>query len=123
MRRIAPWALGGLLALSGTVRAEDSHDTVKPEDVKTWQATIDGKDYEVHPATVTDDGDTGLFRLSSAYTLPKGKVSFSVYRDNFDRDPKDIDFSVHGLSIGYGATDKFELFGTFGFQNRFLVAY
>jgi outer membrane protein OmpA-like peptidoglycan-associated protein len=122
MQRIAPWALGGLLALSGAVRAEDSHDTVKPEDVKTWKATIDGKEYEVRPATVTDDGDTGLFRLSSAYTLPKGKVSFSVYRDNFDRDPKDIDFSVNGLSLGYGATSKFELFGTFGIQDRIRTA-
>ena len=60
MQRIAPWALGGLLALSGAVRAEDSHDTVKPEDVKTWKATIDGKEYEVRPATVTDDGDDAL---------------------------------------------------------------
>ena len=79
--------------------------------MKTWTATIDGKEYEVRPATPAYDGDTGLFHLSSAYTLPKGKVSFSLFRDNFDRDPKDIDFSIHGLSLGYGATDKLELFG------------
>jgi len=119
-RRMTAWALGGLLALAGSAQAQDAHheDSVKPEDVKTWTATIDGKEYEVHPATPTDDGDTGLYRLSSAYTLPKGKVSVNAFRDNFDRDPKDIDFSVHGLSLGFGATDKFELFGSFGFQNR-----
>ncbi|MFI5183323.1 MAG: OmpA family protein [Vicinamibacteria bacterium] len=117
-RRTA-WALGGLLALAGPTWGQDAHhDSVKPEDVKTWTATIDGKEYEVRPATPTDDGDTGLFRLSSAYTLPKGRLSVNLYRDNFDRDPKDIDFSVHGLSLGFGATDKFELFGSAGIQNR-----
>ena len=118
--RITTWILGGLLALTGSVGAEE--DTVKPGDVKTWTATIDGKEYEVRPATPAYDGDTGLFHLSSAYTLPKGKASFSLFRDNFDRDPKDIDFSVHGLSLGYGASDKLELFGNVGFQNRIRTA-
>jgi len=118
--RITTWILGGLLALTGSVGAEE--DTVKPGDVKTWTATIDGKEYEVRPATPAYDGDTGLFHLSSAYTLPKGKASFSLFRDNFDRDPKDIDFSVHGLSLGYGASDKLELFGNIGFQNRIRTA-
>ena len=118
--RITTWILGVLLALTGSVGAEE--DTVKPGDVKTWTATIDGKEYEVRPATPAYDGDTGLFHLSSAYTLPKGKASFSLFRDNFDRDPKDIDFSVHGLSLGYGASDKLELFGNVGFQNRVRTA-
>src|SRR6185436_2604489 len=56
--------------------------------------------------------------LSSAYTLPKGKVSFSLYRDNMDRDPKDVDISIHGLTLGYGATSRLELFGTLGLQHR-----
>jgi len=117
--RIAPWVLGAVLALPALGRTDDSQsDTVKPEDVKTWTATIDGQQYEVRPATATDDGDTGLFRLSSAYTLPKGKVSFSLYRDNIDRDPKDLDFTVLGLSFAAGATDKLEVFGDAGLQNR-----
>ncbi len=121
--RLTPWVLGALLALPTLGWAGDaSNDTVKPEDVKTWTASIDGKDYEVRPATPTDDGDTGLFRLSSAYTLPKGKASFSLFRDNFDRDPKDLDFSVHGLSIAYGATDKLEIFGSAGVQDRLRTA-
>jgi outer membrane protein OmpA-like peptidoglycan-associated protein len=111
-------ALGGLLAVALPVRAEDATCSVKPEEVKTWTATIDGKEYAVRPATPAYEGDTGLFHLSSAYTLPKGKASFSLFRDNLDRDPKDIDFSIHGLSIGYGATDKLEIFGNIGLQNR-----
>jgi outer membrane protein OmpA-like peptidoglycan-associated protein len=121
--RMTAWALGGLLALAGTTWAQDAHhESVKPEDVKTWTATFDGKEYEVRPATPTDDGDTGLYRLSSAYTLAKGKVSVNLFRDNFDRDPKDIDFSVHGLSLGFGATDKLELFASAGIQNRIRTA-
>jgi outer membrane protein OmpA-like peptidoglycan-associated protein len=97
--------------------AQDSGG-VKREDVKTWILSVEGKDYEARPATPTYFGDTGLFHLSSAYTLPKGKASFSLFRDNMDRDPKDIDFSVHGLSVGYGATNKLELFGSIGVQHR-----
>jgi hypothetical protein len=114
--------LATLLALTGPVWAEDADAggacTVKKEDVKTWTATIEGKEYQVRPATPAYDGDTGLFHLSSAYTLPKGKASFSLYRDNLDRDPKDLDISTHGITIGYGATDKLEVFGTIGIQNR-----
>jgi outer membrane protein OmpA-like peptidoglycan-associated protein len=120
--RLSPWVLGALLAAPAAGWADDTQTTVRPEDVKTWTTSIDGKDWEVRPATPTDDGDTGLFRLSSAYTLSKGKASFSLFRDNFDRDPKDLDFSVHGLSVGYGATDKLELFGSAGIQNRLRTA-
>jgi outer membrane protein OmpA-like peptidoglycan-associated protein len=80
--------------------------------------TVGDKEYEVHPATPTYEGTTGLFHLPSAYTLPKAKFSFSLFRDNLDRDPKDEDISIHGLTLGYGATDRLELFGNFGLQNR-----
>ena len=114
--------LATLLALTGPVWAQDAADggacTVTKEDVKTWIATIEGKDYQVRPATPAYDGDTGLFHLSSAYTLPKGKFSFSLYRDNLDRDPKDLDISTHGATLAYGASDKLEIFGTLGIQNR-----
>jgi outer membrane protein OmpA-like peptidoglycan-associated protein len=118
-RRLTTLALGGLLAAAAVPAcAEDAACSIKPDEVKTWTSTIDGKEYEVRPATPSYEGDTGLFHLSSAYTLPKGKASFQLFRDNLDRDPKDIDFSIHGLSIGYGATDKLEIFGNIGLQNR-----
>jgi hypothetical protein len=86
--------------------------------VKTWTITIDGKEWEAHPFAPSYEGTTGLFHMPIAYTLPKGKFSFSLFRDNLDRDPKDEDISIHGLSLGYGATDKLEIFGNFGLQNR-----
>ncbi len=119
-----PWLLGGLLALTvPALAADDPAGTdgvckVKPEEVKTWRMSVDGKDYEVHPATPRYEGDTGLFHMSTAYTMPKGKASVQVFRDNLDRDPKDEDISIHGLSLAYGATSRLEIFGNIGFQNR-----
>jgi outer membrane protein OmpA-like peptidoglycan-associated protein len=95
--------------------------TVRHEDVKSWTTSIDGKDWSVRPAAPTYEGDTGLFRLSSAYTLPKGKVSIGLYRDNYDRDPKGVDASLHGVNFAYGVSHSFEVFGNVGIQNRVKV--
>src|SRR5262245_24924022 len=124
--RLTAWLLGGLLALTSPGLAAEAAGgnsdervcTVKPEEVHTWTMTVDGKDWEVHPATPAYEGETGLFHMSTAYTLPKGKASFSLFRDNLDRDPKDEDISIHGLSLGYGATSRLEIFGNIGLQNR-----
>jgi len=88
-------ALASAQDSSGTRASDGSPRTVKREDVKTWTMTVDGKEWSVRPAAPTYEGDTGLFRLSSAYTIPKGKLSFGVFRDNFDRDPKGVDLSIH----------------------------
>jgi len=138
---LTTWLLGGLLALGTTAAwaqvppaSEDkeqvtttetttttttSHGTtITKEEVKTWTMEIEGKEYEVHPATPNYEGTTGLFHMPSAYTLPKGKTSGQLFRDNLDRDPKDEDISIHGLSLGYGITSRLELYGNFGLQNR-----
>lgn len=133
------WLLGALFALTATAWAQEpspspppagegeattttttmeGHGTVTREEVRTWTIDVDDREWEVHPATPTYEGTTGLFRLPSAYTLPKGKFSFQIFRDNYDRDPKDVDFSIHGLSLGIGLSNRVELFGNFGFQNR-----
>jgi outer membrane protein OmpA-like peptidoglycan-associated protein len=141
-RRLSTWLLGAAIALSGTAWAQDvppagepgstratgtttdtttthsSHGTVEKGDVKTWVIDIDGREWEAHPATPSYEGNTGLFHMPSAYTLPKGRFSFSLFRDNLDRSPKDEDISIHGASLGFGATDKLEIFGNFGLQNR-----
>src|SRR5688572_15901132 len=117
--RLTAWLLAGLLSVSGgAVAQEDDPHGVKKEDVKTWVATADGEEYEVRPAAPSYHGDTGLFHVSSAYTLPKGKAAVSLFRDNYDRDPKDIDFSILGFNIAYGLTSRLELFGQVGVQHR-----
>src|SRR5450432_3997047 len=57
------------------------HHTVERANVKTWTMEIDGREWEVHPATPAYDGTTGLFHMPTAYTLPKGKFSFQLFRD------------------------------------------
>ncbi len=124
-RSAGAWAVCALLA-TGAVRADDKQpaaagkddDTVRAEDVTTGKVTLDGRDYEVRPATPDYAGDTGLFHLPTAYTLGRGKFSVGAYRDNLDRDPKDIDISILGGSVAYGITSRLEVFGGFGFQNR-----
>jgi outer membrane protein OmpA-like peptidoglycan-associated protein len=132
--RITAWVLPALLVLAGptwaqtsasgtTTEDKGSKKTVKKEDIKTWTMTVDGKEWSARPASPTVDGDTGLFRLSSAYTLPRRAFSFSLTRDNYDRDPKGIDYSEHGLNVGFGATDRLELFGHIGLQHRTKAHY
>jgi hypothetical protein len=89
--------------------------------VKSWTTTIDGREWSVRPAAPSYDGDTGLFRLSSAYTLPRGRLSVGVFRDNQDRDPKGVDLSVHGVNFAYGATSRLEVFGSVGLEHRLRV--
>jgi outer membrane protein OmpA-like peptidoglycan-associated protein len=112
--------LGALvLGAAGSVGSEpNEQDTVRREDVRTWVVSIKDKDYEAHPATPAYDGTTGLFHLPSAYTLPKRRMSVSLFRDNLDRDPKDEDISIHGLTIGFGLSSRLEVHGNFGLQNR-----
>jgi hypothetical protein len=100
------------------VHADSSDRTTQRADVRSWLLGIDGTEYEARPSTPRYDGDTGLLHLSSAYTLPKGKLSISLFRDNIDRDPKDIDISHHGLSLAFGATTKLEVFGSYSLQTR-----
>jgi outer membrane protein OmpA-like peptidoglycan-associated protein len=138
-RAVTTWLVSGLLALTATAWAQqttppagqekdaastaasthtEGHSTVAREDVRTWTIDVDDREYEAHPATPTYEGTTGLFHMPSAYTLPKGRFSFSLFRDNLDRDPKDEDISIHGVSLGYGISSRFELYGNFGLQNR-----
>jgi hypothetical protein len=121
--RLTACALAGVLSIAPALLAQPAGNTgtdatgVSRESVKTWVVTVDGHDYEVRPATPSYFGDTGLFHVSSAYTLFKGKFAFSFFRDNLDRDPKDIDFSIIGLNAAYGVTPRLEVFSQIGLQN------
>lgn len=112
-------AYAAALLAAGAQGQEPGQDvSVARIEVRAGTFIVEGREYEIRPAVPTYGGDTGLFDLPSAYTLPKGKVSFSGYRTNLDRDPKDLDISIHGVSLGYGATSRLEVFGSIGFQNR-----
>jgi hypothetical protein len=63
-------------------------------------------------------GDLGPFRLPSAYVPASGKAWLSLFRENRDRDPKDLDISYHGLGFSLGASPRLELFGSAVLQVR-----
>jgi len=116
------WAIAAgvaVLFLASAPRvAAQADDTVTREQVGAWTLSMEDRDYEALPATPTYGGDTGLFHLPSAYTVPRGRVSVSGFRNNLDRDPKDEDISVHGATLAFGVTSRLELFGSVGLQNR-----
>src|SRR5687767_10589635 len=64
------------------------------------------------PALPTINGDTGLWFVPTAETLPAGKLSFSVFRANFDRRQGLTDVNQLGLTGAIGLGDRFELFGS-----------
>ncbi len=123
---ILAWAfLAGLAGLaSAQDEPADGTRTVAPAQVRSWTYQRDGQSWAVRPATPTSMGDSGLFRLvGSAYTLPRRFFSVGVFRDNSDRDPRGTDFSVHGFSVGYGVTDRLEVFGAVGIEHRVRARY
>jgi hypothetical protein len=59
-------------------------------------------------------GETGLFTIFTAETLPQGDWSFGLYYNNWDRvfefdDNFDLDWNQVNASLGWGITDRFEL--------------
>ena len=119
--------LAGLLGLGGLASAQDGGSgtkTVTRDEVKSWIFEVDGKEWSVRPSAPTTMGDSGLFRLvGSAYTLPKGLFSFGYSFDNMDRDPKGTDFATHAVTFGYGVSNRLEVFGAVGVQNRTKAHY
>ena len=110
-----------LLGFGAPVAAPDEADgrrTTTAAGVRTPTSLEGSWEWSSRPAAPTTTGDTGLFRLSTTETLPKGRLSFSLFRDAHEWGPRGTDFSVHGLSIGFGVTDRLEVFGNVGLQNR-----
>ena len=80
--------------------------------------TLDADDSITRPATTTFLGDTGLWFVPTGEVLPDGKVSFSAYRANFDREQGFTDISHHALTFGIGVRNRLELFGSFRVNTR-----
>ncbi len=64
------------------------------------------------PSLPTIQGDTGFWFVPTAETLPGGKVSFSVFRSNFDRRQGLTDINQLGVTGAVGIGDRFEVFGS-----------
>jgi peptidoglycan-associated lipoprotein len=67
---------------------------------------------DTRPALPTFYGDTGLWFVPTAETLPARRWSFSLYRSNFDRRQGLTDVSQVGITGAVGISDRFEVFGS-----------
>jgi len=66
------------------------------------------------PSLPTINGDTGLWFVPTAETMPAGKWSFSVFRANFDRRQGLTDVNKIGLTGAVALGDRVELFASWG---------
>jgi peptidoglycan-associated lipoprotein len=67
---------------------------------------------DTRPALPTFYGDTGLWFVPTAETLPARRWSFSLYRSNFDRRQGLTDVSQVGITGAVGLTDRLEVFAS-----------
>ena len=68
---------------------------------------------DTRPATTSATGDTGLWFVPTAETLPARNWSLSAYRVNFDYEQGFTDVSRFPITFGVGLADRVELFGSF----------
>jgi len=62
------------------------------------------------------DGATGLFKTWDAETLKKGEYNLSAGIDYTNRDPGRLIIRNFPISVGYGITNRLELFGSWDVQ-------
>ena len=67
---------------------------------------------ETRPALPTFFGDTGLWFVPTADTLPSHRASVSVFRANFDKRQGLTDVSDLGITAAFGVGERVELFGS-----------
>lgn len=79
------------------------------------QETQREKNRHTNP-TVT--GGTGLFTVYDASTLKKGEYNFGFFVNNYDREPGDVDITQGILNVGFGVTDRLEVFAASVFRQQ-----
>ena len=77
--------------------------------------------FTVRAQTVSESGNTGLWKVLTASTLAPRKTSFSVWYDRTNRNPGDLKISTTGFSAAYGISDRFEFGAALEANKRVLV--
>jgi len=98
-------------AAAQTPAAQGTTTTTTQTAITQDEIVLQG-DTTPRPSLPTNLGDTGLWYVPTAETLPGGRFSFSVYRANYDRRQGHTDVSDIGITGAFGVTDRFELFGS-----------
>lgn len=103
---------GLLLAAVGAGPAAAQAPTTTSQTAITQDEIVLQGDTTPRFALPTFHGDTGLWWLPTAETLPSGRWSFSVFRANFDRRQGLTDVNQFGVTGAVGIADRVELFAS-----------
>ena len=99
-------------ALAAPAQAQGPTTTTTSQTAITQDEIVLQGDTTPRPGLPTNFGDTGLWFVPTAETLPGGRWSGSVYRANYDRRQGLTDVSEIGITGAVGLTDRLELFGS-----------
>ena len=102
---LAAPAAGQAPAAQGTTTTTSQTAVTQDEIVLQGDATP-------RPALPTINGDTGLWFVPTAETMPSGRWSFSAFRSNFDRRQGLTDVNQIGLTAAVALGDRVEVFGS-----------
>ncbi len=100
------------LAAPAAAQAPQSITTTTSQTAITQDEVVLQGDTTPRPSLPTNFGDTGIWFVPTAETMPGRRFSFSVYRANYDRRQGHTDVSDIGITGAYAITDRFELFGS-----------
>jgi peptidoglycan-associated lipoprotein len=92
--------------------AQGGTTTTTTQTAVTQDEVVLQGDAEPRNALPTFYGDTGLWFVPTAETMPSGRWSFSVFRANWDRRQGLTDVNQIGLTGAVALGDRFELFGS-----------
>ena len=115
MRIFSVTALMALLAWPAAAQTQGATTTTTTQTAVTQDEIVLQGDTTPRPALPTFFGDTGLWFVPTAETMPSGRWSFSVFRANFDRRQGLTDVNQMGLTGAVALGDRFELFGSWRF--------
>src|ERR1051325_5697883 len=97
---------GLLLGAVGVARAAAQTSSNQPATTSPNVST------ETRPGLPTFFGDTGLWFVPTAETLPAHKASFQLFRANWDEREGLTDVNNIGFTAAFGVIDRVELFGS-----------
>jgi peptidoglycan-associated lipoprotein len=99
-------------AAAQTPAAQGATTTTTTQTAVTQDEVVLQGDTTPRPALPTFFGDTGLWFVPTAETMPSGRWSFSAFRANFDRRQGLTDVNQIGVTGAVALGDRFELFGS-----------
>ena len=104
--------LAAIAAPAAAQQAAQGTTTTSSTTAVTQDEIVLQGDTTPRPALPTNFGDTGLWFVPTAETMPGGRFSFSVFRANYDRRQGHTDVSDIGITGAFALTDRVEIFGS-----------